>query len=271
LTALLKRQYEGFLRTPQIFKNTALPNARIFETNEIIDINLSEKNFAKLEKHKFLGKRAEYFLLDYLESCNRYTNVLHSYQIHSEEKTIGELDFVCFDLLQQKWIHIELVFKLYVFTGDNQYDDFSHWIGPNLKDRLDYKIKKLKSHQIPLGQHKSILSKTKATEIESYICYKAKLFLKNTSVRLKSSKINQDCISGTYINIEEFKLLKHQKSLFYVPKKMDWICAATSNKHWYSFEKAEENLKLGSKEKRAKLVWQKTENGLISEYFVVWW
>jgi hypothetical protein len=271
LKAFLERQYQGFLNTPQLFSDFKVLGVETFQTKEKVDISAIENYAEELSKHKFLGKRAELFFLAYLNSSKRYSDVIHSFQINNEEKTVGELDIVCFDQFKQQWIHIELVYKLYIFTGEDRYDDFTQWIGPNLKDRLDYKVEKLKSHQLPLGHHRSIFKKIGASKIESFCCFKAKLFLHHKIKNIETSILNSNCRSGIYLNFEEFKTLKYQKSLFCVPEKVNWICKPEDNTYWYDFKKAEENLKLNLKEKRARLVWEKNENAEILEYFVVWW
>jgi hypothetical protein len=265
------KQYAGFLSTPQIFKTTNTLKAKIFQTLEVVDFTEIEGLIHELSRQKYLGKRAELFLLQYLKSSGRYNQITHSLQIRNDSTTLGEVDVICFDNKRQKWIHIELVYKLYVFVGESDYDDFTQWIGPNLKDRLAYKIEKLKSHQLPLGQHPKILEKIGESQLESYCCYKAKLFLKSPNERLKSDLINDDCLCGHYINFEEFKTLKYNKTLFYVPEKGDWLCDASEHSRWYNFEKAEATLKPSIKDKRARLVWQKTFTGEVLEYFVVWW
>jgi hypothetical protein len=271
LTNILNKQYLGFLNTPQLFNDEKTLGVKPFKTDEKVDISSIEKYAEAISKHKYLGKRAELFFLAYLEASTRYTDIIHSFQINTEEKTIGELDFICFDQLQQKWIHIELVYKLYVFKGENQFDDFSQWIGPNLKDRLDHKVNKLITHQLPLGQHPDIRNKIETNTIESYCCFKARLFLENRKQSVDTLNLNSDCITGNYLNFEEFKSYKHQKSLFCVPEKINWICKADSNRHWYDFKEAENKLKPMLKEKRAQLVWIKTEEGDYLEYFIVWW
>jgi hypothetical protein len=265
------KQYEGFLKTPQLFKTSKSLNAEIFESNLSVDNSSIKDIINELSRQKYLGKRAELFLLQYLMSSERYSEISHSLQIQDNNTTIGEIDMICYDNLFQKWIHIELVYKLYVFIGQDNFDDFTQWIGPNLKDRLSYKMDKLMSRQLPLGQHQKILEKIGADQIETYCCFKAKLFLKSDEDNFISNHLNDKCLSGHYLNIEEFKVLKYDKSVFYVPEKMNWICEAKSHSVWYDYDKAISVLKPSISEKRAKLVWQKNISGEVFEYVVVWW
>lgn len=268
--AKIVKQNEGFLKTPQLFKTKDALGVKPFQTYEKTAPSAIESLSDEFSKHKYLGKRAEFFLLQYLKSSERFSKIFHSIQIQEGTTTIGEVDVVCFDKSRQKWLHIELVYKLYVFVGDKDYDDFTQWIGPNLKDRLDYKINKLKTHQLPMGRHTDILDKIGTENIESYCCFKAKLFL-NSKKQFKSQYLNADCISGHYLNFEDFKALRHENALFYVPEKVDWVCEAKQHTSWYNFDKAKTLLQPSIKDKRARLVWQKTPSGKILEYFVVWW
>jgi hypothetical protein len=52
---------------------------------------------------------------------------------------------------------------------------------------------------------------------------------------------------------------------------MNWTCLPETNAHWYDHEKATNQIKIKLKEKRAQLIWEKTESGQYLEYFVVWW
>jgi len=273
IQAKIVKQYKGFLKTPQLFNTEDVLGVKLFRTDEKAYPSAIESLSDELSKHKYLGKRAEYFLLQYLKSSERYSEIFHSIQINDGTATIGEVDVICFDNFHQKWIHIELVYKLYVFVGDLDYDDFTQWIGPNLKDRLDYKIDKLISHQLPMGKHPDILDKIGSGTIESYCCFKAKLFLnsKQEQFKFKSQYLNTNCIYGHYVNFEDFKTSKYDKALFYVPEKADWVCKSEENRQWYGFDKAKALLQPSLKDKRARLVWQKTASGKILEYVVVWW
>lgn len=265
------KQYEGFLKIPQLFSTNESLGVKSFETDEPVESRLNDDIKTELLKQKYLGKRAELYVLQYLKSSHQYSHITHSLQIQNVSTTIGEVDFICFDKVQQKWIHIELVSKLYVFTGEDDYDDLTQWIGPNLKDRLDFKIDKLKSHQLPLGKHQEVFRLIETREIESYCCYKAKLFLGTSEEKFNSEVLNKECIYGSYLNFEDFKNLKYSGGFFYVPDKADWFCDAKQHDTWYSFDKAETVLKPSIKDKRARLVWRKTPSGEFLEHFVVWW
>lgn len=62
-------------------------------------------------------------------------------------ETLGELDF----LYQQerRWHHLEVAVKFYLGMNDGQH---THWLGPNSKDSLDRKCRRLMTHQLPLAQ-----------------------------------------------------------------------------------------------------------------------
>ena len=169
-------QFQGFLNMPDLFLGTQIFEIPSFETLNLEFLDYSLLDFNQLEKHKYLGKRAEYFMLAYLNQVNQYQPVYHSLQIQTDKSTtLGELDFLFFDKLNQEWTHLELVCKFYVFTGENETESIEQWIGPNLKDRLDYKIHKLKTHQLQICKQVETQQLLKSlnvdeTQIKSQIC-----------------------------------------------------------------------------------------------------
>lgn len=273
---MLSNQFEGFLKMQNLFLNTACFLEESFETNNINNLGLNTNDINALQKQKYLGKRAEYFMKAYLDQNINYEPLYHSLQIQDDSKTIGELDFLFYDKIKNNWCHLELICKFYVFTGNENQNNIDCWIGPNLKDRLDYKIQKLKNHQLKICQKQEAEKLFKELDVDqdkikTKICYKAKLFLPIDFKNFVPNHINSKCIRGQYYNFDVFKNLKFSNELFYIPHKHDWICKPETNTQWYSFEKAEQILKPSIQEKRSKMLWRKTKRDEYFEDFVVWW
>ena len=261
---------------PNLFLGSQIFDIPSFETPILKPLDYTILDLRQLEKHKYLGKRAEYFMLAYLSQVNQYKPVFHSLQVHSDKSTLGELDFLFYDNTKKEWIHLELVCKFYVFTGENDTDNLEDWIGPNLKDRLDKKIDKLKTHQLQICQRLETQRLLKslgidASQVKSQICYKAKLFLPENLLNFKPSLVNPNCIKGKYYNFENFKALQYSTDLFYVPEKREWLCLPENNQKWYTFDKAEHILKSSLKDKRSQMLWRKTKDEEFFEEFVTWW
>ncbi|RRO14387.1 DUF1853 family protein [Flavobacteriaceae bacterium 14752] len=269
-------QFKGFINMPNLFLNSKVFSTSSFETQDILDIDFNSIDFEQLKKHKYLGKRAEYFIKTYLDQNKNYSPIYHSLQIQDNKTTLGELDFLFFDHQKNKWIHLELICKFYVFIGDEKKTDLEAWIGPNLKDRLDYKVEKLKTHQLQICQRpeaQKLLNKLNIdwTRVETQICYKAKLFLPPDIETFQFNQLNSNCLKGRYYNFEDFKNFKFSDQLYYVPQKHEWICEPKTNSQWYDFDKAQRLLKLKLQDKRAQMIWRKTKTGEFFEDFVVWW
>lgn len=261
---------------PNLFLNADVFSYPSFETKGIQNLNLESIDFIGLERQKYLGKRAEFFMRAYLEKHPNFDPVYHSLQVQDEKITLGELDFLFFDKAEKEWIHLELVCKFYIFTGENKLNGLEHWIGPNLKDRLDKKIQKLKTHQLQICKRFETQKLLKSLEIDplkvkSKICYKAKLFLPQNALDFNFSAVNSNCIKGEYYHFENFKALKYNTDLFYIPEKPEWLCLPENHKNWYGYDKACQILKSSFKDKRSQMLWRKTKNDEYFEDFVVWW
>lgn len=261
---------------PNLFSNSQVFSIPSFETNDFKTIEFDDIDFKALNKHKYLGKRAEYFMKAYLEQNKNYNPIYHSLQIQDDKTTLGELDFLFYDHQENKWIHLELICKFYVFTGKENFNNLDNWIGPNLKDRLDYKIEKLKTHQLQIckkPQTQQLLKKLNIdiASVETKICYKAKLYLPFEFKNFNLNHLNSACVKGKYYNNEVFKKFKFSEMLFYVPQKHEWLCQPETNTQWYDFKKAQNILKPSIKEKRSQMIWRKTKTDEFFEDVVVWW
>lgn len=76
-----------------------------------------------------------------------YKLVLHNYQLQQQGQTLGELDL----LLRHNagtLVHVEAAVKFYL--AQHNASRWTNWIGPNAKDRLDKKLKRMLTHQLPL-------------------------------------------------------------------------------------------------------------------------
>jgi len=272
----LKNQYQGFLKMPNIINTNFFADIADFTTSNIQTPNFDSKVLESIQKHIYLGKRAEYFMLHYLKQQEQFSNVLHSIQIQNETTTLGELDFLFFNKRIDKWIHLELVTKFYIYNSDEEHENYKHWIGPNLKDKFEFKLNKLQDHQLqllnlPEAQEKLITLKIAPDRIKRQLCYKAKLFLPVDLKQFQHKVTNSACVCGSYFNLEHFKRFELEPNLYYVPKKLDWVSSPDLQSHWYSFDKALAQIKSSLKEKRSCMLWRKTPDGECLEDFVVWW
>ena len=96
-----------------------------------------------------LGKQAEYCFTHALNQSNRYQVIASTLQIQGEVATLGEIDYLIYDRKKEQVCHIELACKFYLYDPTFKTQE-ARWIGPNRKDTLADKLRKLKQKQFPM-------------------------------------------------------------------------------------------------------------------------
>ncbi len=103
-------------------------------------------------------------------------------------------------LKDKKPIHLEIIYKFYLYDSSVGESEIEHWIGPNRRDSLLQKLNKLKDKQLPLLYSKECLTyletlKLTASEIDQQLYFKAQLFVPLKEYGNKFSLINNECIA----------------------------------------------------------------------------
>jgi len=264
----IQLQYEGFVSTPLLWKRDIFWGLKQFEI-----LNLKSNSFeGNIRKNLPLGKRVEHFVECELKNLNSISVVAKNCQIQNKTLTLGELDFII--KKEKKPIHLEVAYKFYLFEACFGDKEIEHWIGPNRKDNLVKKLTKLKEKQLPILHSiytKPLLDKLgiQSQNIEQFVHFKAQLFiplqLKQTSFEL----INNECIIGFYIRINELNQFSTCK--FYIPTKTNWLQAIQIQTKWISFDLFSENISKILDNKTSPLCWLKCPNGTTKKFFIVWW
>lgn len=76
--------------------------------------------------------------------------VARNLPVRADGRTLGEFDFLVRDRASGALQHWEVAVKF--FLGVRAGGQARHWIGPGLRDRLDLKLGRLRTHQLRLGQ-----------------------------------------------------------------------------------------------------------------------
>lgn len=261
----LQKRFEGLLQTPSVWKGKDLFNLQQFYLPSIISkisININEK--------QRLGKYVEQLVFYQLKQ-NNITVLLENVQIQKNKTTLGEID--CIIQKNNSTIHLEIVYKFYLYddkVGDNEIE---HFIGPNRKDALVKKLHKLKNKQLPFlysTESKNLLNSHNISviDIEQQVCFKAQLFLPYTN-NVTLNKLNTSCISGFYIY--KYQLKEFLDCKFYLPNKKDWLITPHKNVDWQNFNIFKLNIEEYLERKFSPMVWIKQQNGELLKYFLVWW
>jgi uncharacterized protein len=272
----LKYQYNGFLFTPLLWQNTELFDLQQISLPLLRDKSADDILFLQpsLKTNFVLGKRIESFFEIAIQDSKEYQVLAHNLQIQKEKRTIGELDFILRDIVNQKDFHLELMYKFYVY--DPSYSsELERWIGPNRKDSLLEKVDKVKQKQLPLlykPETAQVLNSLDIiNDLSQKVCFKANLFVPRDLLQSKFEYVNNQCITGYWIHLMEFNNEEFGDSLFYTPKKQDWPIDPKFGSEWVNFNVVYNQILEMFEKEKAPLVWRKTVTGRFERFFVVWW
>ncbi|TXD48413.1 DUF1853 family protein [Polaribacter sp. IC073] len=263
----IQKRYDGFLQTNCLWKDNAVFDLHHFE----IPYKSSKINSILDEKLR-LGKYIERFVSFELAQNTSIEIIAENIQIQKEKITLGELD--CILLKEKKPIHLEIIYKLYLYDASVGHTEIDHFIGPNRKDSLLEKLTKLKEKQLPLLYSNECLEYLKTINLSSenvaqQVYFKAQLFVPIANRNIQLSKINKECIVGFYGKLKE--LAQFSKCKFYIPIKKDWLLVPHENVKWQSFSQFKEATTPILDREFSPLCWLKKENGEIEKFFLVWW
>ena len=266
-TKIIQQRYEGFLQTNSLWKNTTIYDLVPFEIDAI-----SSKINISIDENLRLGKYIERFVSYQLAQEKSIKIIAENIQIQKEKITKGELD--CIILKDEKPIHIEIIYKFYLYDRSVGKAEIEHFIGPNRKDSLVEKLVKLKEKQLPLLYSAECCAYLKSIhvnidKIQQQVYFKAQLFVPFSNLNIELSSINKDCIAGFFINIKELEQFSDCK--FYIPIKKDWLVIPHQNVDWLNFHQFNEKSSDYLERQFSPLCWLKKPNGEIKKFFLVWW
>ncbi len=263
----IQLQYQGYLNTPLLWKKQAVCNLKQLELPKYDTTTFKET----IPENLLLGKRVERFVHAELQQNKNIKILLENVQIQNQKITIGEID--CIFRQDDIPIHLEIIYKFYLFDPSLGSSETEHWIGPNRNDSLVKKLTKLREKQLPLlyNEHaKPFLEPVhlNADKVLQRVRFKAQLFAPyQTNVNFKL--LNSDCLKGFYIRLTEIEQFSACK--FHIPIKVDWLLEVRTDVDWMSYDQFQKKITVIINEKRAPLCWIKFPNGMLQKFFVVWW
>lgn len=260
----LQRQFQGFLETPLLWKNSKVKNLQQID----YQINYNSLFNPIINDKLRLGKLVERFVSEEISQDKSIKILAENIQIQDEKITLGELD--CLLLKNGKPIHLEIVYKFYLYDSSVGNSELERWIGPNRRDSFIQKLTKLEEKQLPLLYHektKPILDtlQISTNEIEQRVYFKAQLFVPLKKFGKDFPLINNECIEGFYIHTSELEKFKDCK--FFIPTKHNWLVKPHTMVDWLNFK----NFNIFLSKERNPLCWIKKPNGECVKAFVVCW
>jgi hypothetical protein len=263
----IQKRYDGFLQTPSLWKtNTVLDlqQFEIYKKSSKINIDIDEK--------LRLGKYIERFVSYQLKQESDVSILCENVQIQQNNRTLGELD--CIIKKGKKIVHLEIIYKFYIYDENVGTTEIEHCIGPNRKDSLIEKLNKLKQKQLPLLYSKECEVYLKNFQLSSIdiiqqVYFKAQLFVPYHQKNKNLSILNANCIAGFYCNESEMEKFTNYK--FYIPVKKDWLVIPNTNVNWLNYHQFKEKFDGYLSRKFSPLCWLKNSNGELIKMFFVWW
>ncbi|MFD0761004.1 DUF1853 family protein [Lutibacter aestuarii] len=264
----IQLQFEGFLNTPKLWTTTSVYTLKQFkfELKNTLPFN------GNILKNQRLGKRVESFVSFVLNQTDSCKILIENAQIQNNKTTLGELD--CILLQNNTPVHLEVIYKFYLYDKTVGKNEIEHWIGPNRKDSLVAKLNKLKEKQLPIlfsSFTKPLLKKLNIdiATIHQQVLFKAQLFTPYNKEKPKFNLLNKECVKGFYIHYNQLSQFNDCK--FYIPTKLNWLQEIRVPIRWLTYEPFLHKIEILIQQKTAPLCWLKHPNGNTEKFFVVWW
>jgi len=268
----LKTQFLGYMNTASLFKELNGLKQFQLDIKEIQDFDLTK---LEIRQKLTLGSRVERFFEFYINQSKNYELIKNNIQIINNKHTFGELDFIIFDKKAEKYLHIEHVYKFYLYD-DSFENEIDRYIGPNKNDTFVKKLAKLKNRQLPLlykNETKEYLDGIDINSFEQKICFKGNIFLPLHLVDTNISIIDNTCVRGFYLKREEFvSELRYRSLEYFLPDKFDWVSDPNTNEIWVSFDEVITEVDLVLNREKSPLVWLRNkESNERKSFFITWW
>lgn len=259
-----------------------------FKSFDFLEEDISDTDF-NFPKHLIMGMQAEACFRAYLQTSKNYELLVSNLQIYgshkilladqvpckksNERETLGELDFIVRNLINNKTSHIELACKFYLYDFKAGIFEEEKWIGPNRKDRLSEKLQKICKRQFPILHQPETIHRLQELEIphptEQFLCLKAFLFIpKELEISTLSLEF-QNCVMGYWIRESDFNF-EDTNALYSIPHKREWLLPYNKIANWISFSQAKNEITNLIKQNKSPLIYRK-QSDKIDAFFVVWW
>ncbi len=263
----LQRNFEGYLNTALLWDGAKIYELEQCDLEDFIHVPFTAQVNGPLR----LGKLVERFVFHQLANVTSCNILAENVQIQDGKRTIGELDTLI--RIKDDAIHLEIIYKFYVFDPYEGNDELSHWIGPNRKDSLLQKLDKLKNKQLPLFYHPKtqlIIGdlNLQLQKIKQQVLFKAQLFLPLDYDNDVFYSLNPNCVQGFYIKRDELR--QFQTAEFFIPEKLNWLMSPYHNVNWLHYAKFTTEVNVWLERRRSPLCWMK-QNDVLRKFFIVWW
>lgn len=224
---------------------------------------------------RVFGKRMERLFSQIVKASDRYRLLAENLQVISGGHTLGELDFIISDRETQDLLHVEMACKFYLYRPGTDERPLLPWIGPNLKDRLEDKLDKLRQRQFPLLYRQETRQHLNDLGID-HLKLKQRLYLPGllfTPLGFAENLpvVNSRALAGHFYHYPEFERHQPADALYHLPEKRNWLIPPQWNRQWKSLEDILPELQEYLGRRRSPMLWVKLAAEKYQRAFVVWW
>ncbi len=268
LTDLEAERLRAFIDTPCLYTSELPDGTPIFHTSATEGI---APEYCPVEYRGLrFGHIAEAWFSAWLSCQNRYRAVVENLQVIVDGKTLGELDYLLQDSSSGEIWHVELAYKIYLLRPDRE----GQWQGPNERDSLQRKLKKLREKQLPL-LHQEACRKMlmqiglDVQDIRQAVCLKGQLFVPQAYEGALSDGVNHEAVVGSWMGAEQAVQGLRPGETYAFPDKRDWVMPPRMDYHWVDKARAERFLRKQSEQGIACLCWVKDGEGNLRRFIAL--
>jgi len=264
----IQKRVKALMQTQNL--RVSIPNVETFSLANLKGVETIELD---VPSNLRLGHQIEKVVSALIQASSNFELIAENVQIIADKITIGELDFIIKDQANQQLLHLELVYKFYVYDPAVSDVELKRWIGPNRKDSLLEKMEKLRTKQFPLlyrNQTQQVLKDINIEAVKQTHCFMAHLFVPYVLYGQEFSHINNQAIVGYWFHYAELDQQLSVNELYYLPTKKEWGLNPADHQNWENFEEFKPKIVEEIGQKRSPLCWVKSKTGL-KQCFVVWW
>ncbi|WP_298864489.1 DUF1853 family protein [uncultured Gimesia sp.] len=242
---ILESQYQRDLKwtiqSPSLIIDSQEENGIYdFENATSIDERELKAFLAPYAKFR-VGQYFEGLVLYWLDKICHLKIVAQQQQIREGNQTIGEIDFL-FEDAAGRLNHWETAVKFFLYYPEDNTTG-SHFIGPNVSDWFEKKVKRLLQHQLPFGKKNFPEITLSKAFVKGMIFYHPHV----TPPTQLPEKMSAAHLRGTWIHHSELSWLNDpsKERLFRVMHKPYWLSpevSSSENKDQKSFEELKSEL-----------------------------
>ena len=264
-------RYLGFLNTPLLW----IKNQFGLEQFSLPELDLESLMAEDIPKGIRLGHQMEFVFRQCILQTTQYELLVYNAPIRTKGKTLGEVDFILRDRLENRYFHVELTYKFYIINPEIS-EPIHRLMGPNKRDMFFTKLDKIREEQLQLLNTKQGEALLKAHELNKVevlprVCFKAQLFIPYGMENVHIRPLNKSCVEGFWIRFNSFKSQEFNTGLYYIPFKHEWVVKPNNKANWMSYYEVLLEVNIRMIKEQAPLLWWKKSDTEFKKFFVVWW